>query len=133
MQPLLYCLPHSITAQTVTSGLFNSNDIQQKQIDPNKPVGVVDGTASVTLTGAATYTIPIKCPSGTNGLQPSIAIGYSSQSGNGIMGIGWNISGLSAITTKTYNNGFPLNISTPGIQNLTTNFNISDRKSSQSS
>ncbi|HRO41421.1 MAG TPA: RHS repeat-associated core domain-containing protein [Flavipsychrobacter sp.] len=34
------------------------------------------------------------------------------------------ILGNGLTTTKTYDEGFPLNTSTPGVQNLTTNFNI---------
>lgn len=84
-------------AQTVTNALYNDLDLNAKTIDQSKPVGAIEGAGSVTLTGAATYTIPIKCPPGTNGMVPNISLTYSSQSGSGIMGMGWNISGLSVI------------------------------------
>ncbi len=58
---------------------------------------------NVSLSGAATYTMPITVSPGTNGMQPSIALSYSSQSGNGIAGYGWNISGLSAISRVSKN------------------------------
>jgi hypothetical protein len=47
--------------------------------------------------GAFTYSIPIRLPPGTSGVQPKLSLGYSSQSGNGIAGMGWNILGLSVI------------------------------------
>jgi len=59
--------------------------------------GGTKGQFSVSLTGAATYNLPIEVPPGINGIEPKIGIAYSSQSGNGIAGYGWNISGLSSI------------------------------------
>ncbi len=50
--------------------------------------------------GAASYSIPIEVPPGRIGFQPEIALFYSSQSKNGILGIGWNIE-LGAIERST--------------------------------
>lgn len=61
-------------------------------------VGVVDAVFSVSPTGAATCQIPIECPSALSGMQPNISLVYNSQAGDGIMGMGWQISGISSIT-----------------------------------
>lgn len=55
------------------------------------------GSADV-ANGAASYTVPIELPAGTNGVVPSLSIVYSSQANRGNMGTGWAISGLSSIT-----------------------------------
>lgn len=51
-------------------------------------------------TGAATTSFPLKLPQGRNGMNPSLEVSYSSEAGNGWMGIGWNLS-TQAITINT--------------------------------
>jgi hypothetical protein len=69
-----------------------------RDLNKSLSVGSISGGLDVSSTGAATYTIPIEVPPGTAGMQPAVSLSYSSQSGNGIAGFGWNISGASAIT-----------------------------------
>ncbi len=69
-------------------------------------VGSIPGQFAVSPSGAATYSIPIDCPAGINGMQPNISLNYNSQAGNGIAGWGWNIGGLSMISRVPKNQYF---------------------------
>lgn len=75
-------------------------------INTGLPVGSTPG--SLMASGSAGYHIPIETSSGTNGLQPAISLNYISNYLDGALGIGWNISGLSAISRvnqNVYNDG----------------------------
>ncbi|MEO0616403.1 MAG: RHS repeat-associated core domain-containing protein [Pseudomonadota bacterium] len=61
-------------------------------------VGAVLGEASVDPSGAANYKIPLLVPKGTAGMQPDLALLYSSRAPNGQVGFGWSLTGLSAIS-----------------------------------
>jgi RHS repeat-associated protein len=60
--------------------------------------GLTPGDYSVDASGSSNYTIPIAVPPGTAGLQPSLSISYNNRSGNGLLGTGWTLGGLSVIT-----------------------------------
>jgi len=59
---------------------------------------VTPGQFQVSESGAATYTIPIQVSPGVGGMEPKLSLNYSSQSGNGLLGVGWNLAGLGGIT-----------------------------------
>lgn len=59
--------------------------------------GLMEGVFDVTPMGAATYSIPIKTPTGVGNVAPKISLDYNSQLSNGIVGMGWGIGGLSSI------------------------------------
>ena len=64
----------------------------------NGVVGAIGGTVSVGGLGAANYCIPIELPSDIGNMKPSLSITYDSQSSNGLLGWGWTLGGLSAIS-----------------------------------
>ncbi|MGH8240153.1 MAG: SpvB/TcaC N-terminal domain-containing protein, partial [Steroidobacteraceae bacterium] len=60
-------------------------------------VGRTPGIFDVSSTGAAAYTIALWTPQGPNGMQPNLALTYDSGGANGVLGVGWTLSGLSSI------------------------------------
>lgn len=74
-----------------------SSDFSSSSLDPGLPVGSINGSSSVSETGAAVYNVPIELPIGTNNLKPNLNLIYSSQQGDGTIGIGWSLQGISEI------------------------------------
>lgn len=60
-------------------------------------VGTPKATFNVDNSGAATYQISIEAPNGGK-VTPQIGVAYNSQSGNGLVGYGCNITGITSIT-----------------------------------
>ncbi|NHX22259.1 hypothetical protein HA396_29325, partial [Escherichia coli] len=56
------------------------------------------GNIEVTASGQLQYTLPIALPPGVKSVAPQINLVYTSGSGNGIAGYGWNLSGITAIS-----------------------------------
>ena len=61
-------------------------------------VGRTAGQFVVSPVGSAQYTIPIWTPPGVRGVQPALALTYDSRLGYGLLGPGWTLNGLSAIS-----------------------------------
>jgi hypothetical protein len=66
--------------------------------DMQIPVNNFAQPPNVANSGNFIYSIPIQVPPGTHGMVPHLALAYSSASGDGYVGIGWSVSGLSVIT-----------------------------------
>ncbi|RLJ22616.1 hypothetical protein DJ030_00910 [bacterium endosymbiont of Escarpia laminata] len=60
-------------------------------------VGSLEGEAQVNQ-GTLDYTLPVDLPEGPNGLAPGLSISYSPRNPNGVLGIGFKLTGESAIT-----------------------------------
>lgn len=60
-------------------------------------VGSTDASYGVTQNGAPRYTIPLRVTDGINGLTPDLAIRYAGPSARGILGVGFELSGISYV------------------------------------
>ena len=86
IDPMLVLPPNGGT----TGGTPNNNS--------GGAVGSLAGDFNVTPFGACNYNIPLELPEGIAGLTPELKFIYNSQAGDGIMGDGWSLSGLSKIS-----------------------------------
>lgn len=79
--------------------------------------------------GAATYRVPLYVVPGTAGVEPKLSLSYSSQAGDGPLGKGWSIAGLSFITRcrATREAGDFLGAATPDGDARPVNFSATDR------
>src|SRR4029453_8494992 len=85
----------NIRAALVLCALSSMPPVVQAQITVG---GSTPGSFRVTERGAAEYRIPIQAPPALGSMEPRLALAYNSQAGNGLLGVGWNLEGLSAIT-----------------------------------
>jgi len=74
-------------APTTISGLKAANPVWAPLMD----------APSANQNGDANINYPLMLPAGTQGMQPALSVDYSSGSGNGWLGEGWNVGGLSSI------------------------------------
>jgi hypothetical protein len=63
-------------------------------------------------TGTGNFTVPLVLPPGRNGFQPQLTLAYSTGSGNGLFGLGWNLS-VPGVSRKT-SDGVPTYVDAPG-------------------
>lgn len=63
----------------------------------NTLVGALEGEAKV-ADGQLNYHLPIEVPGGPHGLAPTLSVDYSPNNGNGLLGVGFQLAGLSAIS-----------------------------------
>jgi|GEM_PF-4985956 len=65
---------------------------------PTAEVGTLDGSLIVDGAGHSTYAISFEVAPGPRDLQPSVGIAYNSGAGNGLVGVGFGVTGLSMIS-----------------------------------
>ncbi len=86
-RPILACIPQHSSLR-ISPPLTSRTTI----------AGTIPVSFSITDLGDAALTIPIAAPPGRAGVEPALAISYNSSSGDGLLGVGFSLSGPSAIT-----------------------------------
>jgi len=69
---------------------------------PQKQNVVLTGQGGVSATGAFSYSLPIEIPAGRMALQPDLSLAYNSDKKNGLLGVGWSITGFPVITRMAW-------------------------------
>jgi hypothetical protein len=81
--------------------LYPNTDALSEVIVNNRPLGMTTVAPAVDpQTGAVVHSIPIEVPPGINGIQPDIALTYSSGRPLSFLGTGWTLE-LGAIERST--------------------------------
>ncbi|WP_265868274.1 RHS repeat-associated core domain-containing protein [Streptomyces sp. SKN60] len=62
--------------------------------------GVLPSSAGVSPQGQFTYNIPLDVPKGRAGVEPHLALGYSSGGGDGVFGLGWSLAGMGSAISR---------------------------------
>jgi hypothetical protein len=86
------------------SGLSKSKCVLATLIGLHCLLVAPTAVAAVTPTGAYSMNVPIDAPP-FRGITPTLALEYDSQTGNGMLGVGWRLSGLSEITATSATGG----------------------------
>ena len=121
------------TLKILAESLVNTNQIDfGSDFNPDSPRYTINeggnsGIFEVNADGSAGYTYKLEVPAGRAGMQPELSLDYNSHSGDGILGVGWNLKGLSRITrcNKTIASDGASDGVAPGETTFGTGFHIS--------
>lgn len=83
------------TKAAVTPGSADKTGASSQAISVPKGAGTIQGMgesfSAQLSTGIATFSVPFSLPAARGGAQPSLALSYSSASGSGVAGVGWDV------------------------------------------
>ncbi|RNF85077.1 FG-GAP-like repeat-containing protein [Montanilutibacter psychrotolerans] len=85
----------------VADAVADVSAIDATAVVPDTASDAVAATAAefrVDESGSATYSVALYAVPGTAGVSPKLSLNYSSQAGNGPLGKGWSIGGLSSVS-----------------------------------
>lgn len=83
------------TKAAITPGSSDKTGASSQAISVPKGAGTLQGMgesfSAQLSTGIATYSVPFALPAARGGAQPSLGLSYSSASGSGVAGVGWDV------------------------------------------
>ena len=83
-----------------TGGGYKNISVSKRE---SSYVGKINDSFEVSQNGLFSYEIPIAVPPGTGGMTPQLAINYTSNQSDGLLGSGFELSGLSVINRTPTN------------------------------
>ena len=81
-----------LAAAAITTGALEAAEKGSEQVSP--------------FYGSFSYAVPIEVPP-FHGLEPRLALAYSSEARNGFVGVGWTLAGLSTVERANSGRGLP--------------------------
>jgi len=103
-------IPPSPGAPSGNDALSSSTNFSGKENVTTPKLSAYAGAAfvkppSINNYGSVSFSYAMVTPQGRAGMQPSIGISYSSSGGDGLAGIGWNLSTGLGVISRTTKNG----------------------------
>ncbi len=99
-----------------TSPAFDKNGVAPQAISlpsgPGSIQGLGESFQPQLNTGSGSTGVKLLLPRGPGGMTPEISLAYNSGGGNGVLGLGWSLSGVPAIRRNT-DRGVPLYVDGP--------------------
>jgi YD repeat-containing protein len=88
---------YSSVEETIAWEIKGGESFYDSNVNTDYLPGATQSNAGVSSGGAFTYSVPIQVPPGTRGIEPKLSLNYSSNAGDGILGVGWKLGGMSSI------------------------------------
>ncbi len=93
--------PSGSDVLSASTNRSEKDDVTAPKLDPASGTGFV-APPEIGNYGSVNLTYPVEVPAGRAGISPGVSLSYSSSSGDGLCGMGWNLStGLGVIARTT--------------------------------
>jgi hypothetical protein len=92
----------------------SSISVVSTNLDKSKAIGEIPVITGHGPNGSATLQVPIQVYPDPKGIQPQLSMAYNASGGNGTLGAGWSLTGISKITRinrSIYYDGQPNSVS----------------------